>query len=200
MEREQEKSNGVGAGALDIPRLLTDQMQWHWENQARPRLQGLTDDEYFWEPVPEAWNVRPRGTGTAGMQGGSGNFTIDFEYPEPVPAPVTTIAWRIGHILVGVLGTRNASHFGGPPVSYENFDYPGTAAEALALLDEYYGTWIGSVSALDEAALAAPAGEAEGARAQAPMAELVLHIHREMIHHLAEVALLRDLYAHRGPA
>ena len=26
------------------------------------------------------------------------------------------------------------------------------------------------------------------------MADLVLHIHRELIHHLAEVALLRDLY------
>jgi hypothetical protein len=29
------------------------------------------------------------------------------------------------------------------------------------------------------------------------MADLVLHIHREMIHHLAEIALLRDLYAAR---
>ena len=186
--------------AFDITGLLTDQMQWHWKNQARPRLQGLTDDEYFWEPVPDAWNVRPRGTGTAGMQGGSGSFTIDFEYPEPVPAPVTTIAWRIGHLLVGVLGARNAAHFGGPAVSYEDFEYPGTAAEALDLLDGYYGTWIRSVSALDEAALAAPVGEAEGSRAQAPMAELVLHIHREMIHHLAEVALLRDLYPHRADA
>lgn len=182
---------------LDLQRLLTDQLKWHWETQARPRLEGLTDDEYFWEPVPGAWNVRPRGTGTTGMQGGSGDFTIDFEYPEPVPAPVTTIAWRLGHLLVGVLGLRNAAHFGGPAVSYQDFDYPGTAAGALELLDQYYGTWIRSVAALDEAALAAPVGEAEGDWAQAPMAELVLHIHREMIHHLAEVALLRDLYAHR---
>ncbi len=30
------------------------------------------------------------------------------------------------------------------------------------------------------------------------MAALVLHIHRELIHHLAEIALLRDLYAHRA--
>jgi hypothetical protein len=30
------------------------------------------------------------------------------------------------------------------------------------------------------------------------MAALVLHIHREAIHHGAEVALLRDLYRHRG--
>jgi len=28
------------------------------------------------------------------------------------------------------------------------------------------------------------------------MAELVLHINREAIHHGAEIALLRDLYAH----
>ena len=31
------------------------------------------------------------------------------------------------------------------------------------------------------------------------MAELVLHINREMIHHLAEIALLRDLYVWSGP-
>ena len=29
------------------------------------------------------------------------------------------------------------------------------------------------------------------------MVGLVLHINREAIHHLAEVALLRDLFAHR---
>jgi hypothetical protein len=32
-----------------------------------------------------------------------------------------------------------------------------------------------------------------------PMATLVLHINREMIHHLAEVSLLRDLYLHTRP-
>ena len=30
------------------------------------------------------------------------------------------------------------------------------------------------------------------------MVTLVLHIHREAIHHLAEIVLLRDLWAHRG--
>jgi hypothetical protein len=32
------------------------------------------------------------------------------------------------------------------------------------------------------------------------MADLVLHIHRELIHHLSEVCLLRDLYLHTKPA
>jgi len=43
---------------------------------------------------------------------------------------------------------------------------------------------------------ARPCGPAEGPFADLPMAALILHIHREAIHHLAEVALLRDLYAH----
>ena len=45
--------------------------------------------------------------------------------------------------------------------------------------------------------LQAPCGPAEGAWSQRSMAELVLHINREVIHHGAEIALLRDLYAHR---
>jgi DinB superfamily len=94
---------------------LAEQLDWHWRAQLRPRLNGLTDEEYRWEPVPGAWNVRPRGTGTAPIAVGAGEFTIDFAMPEPDPSPVTTIAWRLGHIIVGVLGMRVASHFGGPP-------------------------------------------------------------------------------------
>jgi hypothetical protein len=32
------------------------------------------------------------------------------------------------------------------------------------------------------------------------MADLVLHIHRELLHHLSEVCPLRDLYLHTKPA
>ncbi len=35
---------------------------------------------------------------------------------------------------------------------------------------------------------------------EVPMADLVLHIHRELIHYLSEVCLLRDLYLHTKPA
>ena len=45
--------------------------------------------------------------------------------------------------------------------------------------------------------LARPCGPAEGPYAEASMAELVLHINREMLHHGAEIALLRDLYLWR---
>ncbi|GDY32260.1 DinB family protein [Gandjariella thermophila] len=182
---------------MEFNRHIVDQLDWHWRHQLRKRLDGLTDEEYFWEPVRDCWNVRPRGESTAPIAAGSGAFTIDFAAPEPDPAPVTTIAWRLGHIIVGVLGMRVANHFGGPPVDYQTFDYPGTAAEALALLDRGYAAWIGGVRGLGEEGLARPCGPAEGPYADLPMAALVLHIHREVIHHGAEIALLRDLYLHR---
>ncbi len=172
---------------------LVEQLDLHWRTQLRPRLAGLTDEEYRWEPVRGAWNVRPRGTGSAPIQAGRGDFTIDFALPEPDPAPVTTIAWRIGHVVVGVLGARVAGHFGGPPVDYDSHDYPGDAATALAQLDTAYAAWTAGVRGLDEEGLRRQCGPAEGPRADASMAALVLHINREVLHHGAEIALLRDL-------
>jgi len=179
----------------DIHTLLLEQVDWYWRTQLRPRLDGLTDEEYFWEPVAAAWNVRPRGTGSAPVQVGSGAFIIDFAIPEPQPAPVTTIAWRLGHIIVGVLRMRTASHFGGPATDYETFGYAGTADEALAQLDEAFAAWVAGVHSWGSEGLWEPCGPAEGPFAQQPRADLVLHINRELIHHGAEVALLRDLWA-----
>jgi hypothetical protein len=176
---------------------LVRQLEGHWEHQLRPRLDGLTDEEYFWEPVPGCWSVRPRGEGTAPMALGSGGFTADFAWPPPDPAPVTTIAWRIAHIVVGGFGMRNAAHFGGPPVDYETFEYAGTAAQALRQLDDGCAAWITGVRGLGADGLARPCGPAEGPFAEYPMASLVLHINREVIHHGAEISLLRDLYLHR---
>ncbi|MEO3781301.1 DinB family protein [Micromonospora sp. B11E3] len=174
--------------------VLRDQLAWHWTNQLRERLDGLTDDEYFWEPAPGCWSVRPRGSGTAPVQAGSGAMTIDFAMPQPDPPPFTTIAWRLGHVIVGVLAVRNAAHFGRAPTDYQSFEYAPTAAAALTQLDAEYATWLAGVESLGEAGLARPCGEAEGPYAERPLAALVLHINRELIHHLAEVCLLRDLH------
>ena len=83
---------------IDWTHQLVEQFDWHWTHHLRPRLDRLTDEEYRWEPVPGAWSVRPRVVATAPMAVGAGANVIDYEYPEPVPAPVTTIAWRMGHI------------------------------------------------------------------------------------------------------
>ena len=36
------------------------QLESHWRDQLRPRLSGLTDDEYFWQPVPDCWTISAR--------------------------------------------------------------------------------------------------------------------------------------------
>jgi hypothetical protein len=178
--------------------LLREQVDWPWRTAWRPRLEGLTDEQYLWEPVPGAWSVRPRAEATTPMAAGGGDLVIDFAYPEPVPAPVTTIAWRLGHIIVGVLAMRVAGHFGGPAVDYGSHHYAAGAPEALAQLDDAYAAWIVGVRGLGEAGLAQPCGPSEGPYADEPMATLVLHIHRELLHHGAEIALLLDLHGARS--
>ncbi|MBN9756200.1 DinB family protein [Pseudonocardia sp. Ae707_Ps2] len=164
----------------------------------RPRLAGLTDDEYHWEPVPGCWGVRRRGESVTPPGAGPGDWVIDFAFPAPEPPPVTTIAWRIAHVVVGVFALRSHSHFGGPAVDFDSYDYPGTAAAALDALDTEYARWTAGVAALGSDGLARPCGPAEGPYSDAPLATLVLHIHREVLHHGAEIALLRDLYRARA--
>jgi hypothetical protein len=178
-------------------RELVDQLGWHWEHHLRPRLSTLTDDEYLWEPVPGAWSLRRRVDATTTKAAGAGDVVADFEFPEPDPPPVTTIAWRMAHLSIGIFGSRAANHFGDGGVDYQTTDWPLTAAGGLELLDHHYAAWMAGIAALDEDGLAKPCGPAEGPWASAPMAALVLHISREAIHHGAEVCLLRDLYRTR---
>ncbi|PQM46482.1 hypothetical protein C1Y40_03343 [Mycobacterium talmoniae] len=97
--------------------LLADQLDRHWRNQLRPRLDGLTDDEYRWEPVPGCWTLHDDG--------------IDHAFPAPQPPPFTTIAWRLVHLTIGILAFRNYNNFGGPPVDPQSWPYARDAATAL---------------------------------------------------------------------
>ncbi|MEV4104344.1 DinB family protein [Nonomuraea sp. NPDC049649] len=162
---------------------LADQLDRHWRKNLRPRLDGLTDEEYFWEPVRDCWSIRPRGTP------GSGEWTMDSASPAPVPAPVTTIAWRLAHIIVSCLGYRVGWHFGGQDA--ETFPYAGTADEALKQLDEMYERWNAGVRGLSDIDLENPP---TAGPERFPMEGIVLHVNRELIHHGAEISLLRDLY------
>src|SRR5689334_9707902 len=108
---------------LDWNHEALEQLTFHWNVHVRPRLDGLTDDEYFWEPVPHCWSIRRRGESTAPIALGGGEMVAEFELPEPDVAPFTTIAWRLAHVIVGVFGMRNASHFGGPALDYQSAIY-----------------------------------------------------------------------------
>ncbi len=52
--------------------------------------------------------------------------------------------------------------------------------------------------ALDDEAMARPLGPSFGPWAESNWADMLLHVADELVHHGAEVALLRDLYAASG--
>ena len=119
------------------------------------------------------------------------------------PGRLGALVVAVGHRdpLVTAAGRRQrgaASHFGGPPADWETFEYAGTAKDALAQLDSVYAAWTNGVRGLGADGLERPCGEAEGPYAEYPLAALVLHINREVLHHGAEIALLRDLYRWKG--
>lgn len=186
--------------AIDWTTELVDQLDWHWQHQLRPRLTGLTDAEYFWQPVPDCWTLSRRGESSAPISVGAGEFTLDYAMPPNDPEPVTTIAWRLAHIIVGLFAARVATHFGGPPADYPTWEYAPTADQALKQLDQVYDAWVAGVRSLGADGLARQVGpeEGDGQYAQYPMAALVLHINREVLHHGAEISLLRDLYRWKG--
>jgi hypothetical protein len=185
--------------AINWGNLLVDQLTFYWDVYLWPRLQGLTDDEYFWEPVAGCWTVRP----SAG-----GRFVADWQWPPPKPEPVTTIAWRIVHVGAGCFANRASAFFGGEGVPedatmsdprHRPLDLPGNAADGLAFLHDSYRKWHDGIAGLDQAGLEQPLGPKGDGYSADPMAGLVLHISREAMHHGGEICLLRDLYRASGP-
>jgi hypothetical protein len=136
---------------------VVDQLEWHWQHQLRPRLDGLTDDEYFWQPVPGCWTIRRSGENSAPVSVDSGQFTMDYGSQPTEPEPVTTIAWRLAH-LIDVFGSPDAPHFAVPPTDPPAVRYSGTAEGALRQLDDGHDAWVSDVRNLGAAGLTRPQG------------------------------------------
>jgi hypothetical protein len=183
---------------VDWGRLLVGQLEFYWDVHLRPRLDGLTDEEYFWEPVDGCWSLR---------RGADGAYRLDAQWPEPSPPPVTTIAWRLVHLGATCFANRASTFFGDGSVPEDAdmadprhvpTDLPGSASEAVAFLERTYGQWHSGIASLDEEGLRTPLGPRGGPYANDSMAALIVHISREAMHHGAEIALLRDLYRATG--
>jgi DinB superfamily len=172
--------------------LIVGQLEFYWDVHLRPRLDGLTDDEYLWEPVPGSWSLRP---------GDDGRWAMDGGCPSG-PPPVTTIGWRMMHVAATGLLNRAGAFFGEDPFPAADMndpvrvptDLPGTAAGGIGFLEQAYRTWHDGISALDEAGLTAKLGPKGGFFADDTMAGLIVHMNREIMHHGGEIGLLRDLY------
>jgi hypothetical protein len=157
--------------------------------RTRGRLEGLTDDELRWEPAPGCWTVRPLADGT---------WVSDWAMPPPAAAPFTTIAWRLCH-LIGCYGSvRNSAWLDvtveEAPIESWVTPAPHTAEAAIALLEAAHGRWRAVLEASTDVSLATSIGAIGGHYADASRAGLVIHQLDEIIHHAAEIAVLRDLW------
>jgi hypothetical protein len=98
----------------------------------RGRLEGLDDDEFFWQPVPDAWTI---------FEDRPGHWTYQYEIPDPHPAPMTTIAWQVVH-----LGTTRLMYhehaYGAAKLTFPDIALPHTASTAIRLLDEGYAALV----------------------------------------------------------
>jgi hypothetical protein len=118
---------------------------------------------------------------------------------EPDPVPVTTIAWRLAH-LVDMYAGRWEWTFGGrrtdPAVLVE---FSPSARTTLDMLWAQTDRWLKDVPTLTDEQLDTPGyGQyPQGLDPQLPFAGILWWMNREFIHHAAEAALLRDLYRSR---
>jgi hypothetical protein len=108
---------------------------------------------------------------------------------------------RLAHVTVHILKARTYSIFGDHASDPTGHSFSGTAAVALDQLDDAYLRWKAGFASLTDERLSEPIGPEERYFEGQPMATLILHVNREVLSHIAEIALLRDLYArHSAPA
>jgi hypothetical protein len=104
------------------------------------------------------------------------------------------LRWRLAHVVQFLTEPRNWTWLGIETPTAAAIGESSTSADALGALTEAFTMWRALLTnpGVDlSAAIGAPAGP----YGQSTRRSFVLHIADELIHHAAEAALLRDLYA-----
>ena len=158
----------------------------------------MTDEEYLWEPVPGCWSVRRRADGPgqrATVLLGGGEWGRDSAPEHPYPPPFTTIAWRLSHISE-MLALRADYTVGGRDMTSDTYRNSGDAMSAIKGFSDAAEAWRAALVGADDAALDTvgystyPYGSGPGEM----FLDIVWWVNQEILHHGAEIALLRDLY------
>lgn len=164
----------------EVSEVILDSMDRMFR-QLIDRLAGLTDDEYLWEPAADCWSVRAAAAGTA-IVDGAGDRDID-------PAPVTTIAWRLWHLAIDCFDDYTRRFEG--DTTDASPEWTLDAAEAIRSLEDSWAAYRATIADRDWWEQLGERWDHWSAHAVADMA---MHASNELVHHGAEVALLRDLY------
>ena len=163
----------------------------------------MTDAEYLWEPAPGSWSIRRHADGPgpgATALVGAGEWGRDSAQPaDPWPPPVTTIAWRLGH-LSEMLAMRADHTIGSHSLTRDAYRHHGDATGAVYAFDAAAERWRAALLSTDDADLDTVGRSTypNGSDPDDPFIETVWWVNQELLHHGAEIALLRDLYRARS--
>ena len=161
--------------------LLAYQMDDAWKSLAN-LLEGLTDDEFFWEPVPDCWTVH---------LGKNGRWVEDYASPDPKPPPFTTIGWRLVHIA-SCKWMYHEFAFGAGKMTWDELDLPHTAANAINWLRDGHAQLCTALDGLNDAKLNEMRATNWGD--SWPTWRIFWTMISHDLHHGAEIGCLRDLY------
>jgi DinB superfamily len=162
---------------------LLAQLDTSWEMLGE-RLEGMTDEEFLWEAAPGAHTVR----------------RVDDRWvADPSDGPsvgsVRTIAWLAGHIgdACFLRADWTAGHH---RLKDRELEWPGTSDDGVPFMNRGISAWrtaLGEMS--DEDAMTVGRSRYPGGLDPTlPLIDIVWWQNREVIHHGAEMAFLRDLY------
>ena len=180
----------------------------------------LEDEEFYWEPAPSSWSIRRRDDCRTPTPFGNGDWLVDFEVPEPTPAPMTSIAWLFWHIGsmparltdIDFLGGNRTMDSGWTspylthhPVFTHADDATTTMRDGWAVLravverttDEQFEMQArrytyAKAPMTDGLCVLGPPGP------EHPATFFVAGTLNEVSHHASQICTLRDLYAHRS--
>ncbi|MEU6423651.1 DinB family protein [Streptomyces spiralis] len=162
----------------------------------------MTDEEYLWEPVPGCWSVRRRSDGPgprATLLTGTGEWGRDATPPpHPSPPPFTTLAWRLTHL--SEMLTLRADHVtGSHTLTRDDYRVSGDAASAVAAFEAAATAWRQALLSTDDVALDTVGHSTypHGSDPDDVFLDVVWWVNQELLHHGAEIALLRDLFRAR---
>jgi uncharacterized damage-inducible protein DinB len=145
-------------------------------------VDGLTEEEFAWEPVEGCWTVR---------QGPDGRWAADYpEPPHPVPGPFTTIGWRLVHVAEAKLMYHDYA-FGAASLVWPDIDSTHTATDAIASLEAWQALLDDDLASIDDMDLETPRLTNWGE--QWPTWRIFWTMIEHDIHHGAEIGALRDL-------
>jgi DinB family protein len=171
----------MSRGRID---LLLEEMEESYR-PLRSRIEGLTEEEYWWEPVPGAWTLRRRP---------DGRLVEDYQEPDPVPAPFTTIAWRLFHVASCKVMYHEWA-FGPARLTWETIERPESVDGVIDMLERGHGLLVRDLEGLsDEGEL--EAGVSTNWGEVWPARQIFWTMIHHDAHHGGEIGALRDLWFH----